>query len=288
MAKRIEISPEQRKQCLELHEQHWPNTKIGKRVGLDRRVVKKVVLEAEEARRFQEMSNARRDVAGAYLKEHIQLLEDVSRCLLELTLPPILKSKLGDLVTDVRTEMRVYLVNTKVKWRLITTMGHQIEEDYSDSSRTVVLRTIDREIESAIGGLEGHIPKLREWIRTWEKIAGSYNEKLQELLGKSGVASNLGIPEELIESGILSAVKIISEKGINEKEPIPRYSPAHKGSIDPGEQLLQIAEIRQQMKGLLPLVNDLNEMYRQLEDILSPSQLRRQLMISRCKDCPVP
>ncbi len=287
MAKRIEVSPEQMRMCLELHERHMPYTKIEEKVGLDRRKVKVVILEAEKARRFEAVVNARRDVAGAFLQEHIEHIKFVSQELLELTLPPDFRSALDYLVTDLTSEMHTKLSNYKLRWSLIPVMGHTVEEDYPDTTKVVVSRSTSRDIEDSIQGLKEHLPSLAKLISRWESTAVSYN-KLQEILRKHCEEENLGIEKERIKSGILSVIKIASEKGISDEEPTEYYSPKQKENIELGRKLLQIRKIRQEMKALLPLLNDLKDMYTQLEDMLSPSQLNKRLIISHCKFCPVP
>jgi hypothetical protein len=288
MARKIEVSAEQRAKILELHGRDVANLEIGKRVGIDRRKVKAIILEAEAARDFEAVANARRDVAGALLREHIKNVGDVRQELLELTLPPTLRNKLDTLVINLAPAMHTKLTETKIASGLLLMEGHTVKVDNLNATQVVIFRTARREIKNAIEGLNQHVPELGPLFTRWEHSANSYNHKVQEFLNKHENDARLGITKEELRLAFLHALKIVSEKGISDEEFMMSYSSTQKAKMPLGERLLQINQIRQELKALLPIINDLKKIYAQLEELLSPAQLNKKLLISHCKYCPVP
>jgi len=288
MARKTEVSAEKRAEILELHGRDLANLEIGKRVGIDRRKVKTIIKEAENTRDFEAVANARRDIAGILLRQHIANIEEVRQELLELTLPPNLRNKLDILVVNLASAMRTKLTDSKIALDLLLMEGRIVKVNDLNATQVVKFRTARREIENAVDGLKEHIPELGPLINRWEQVANSYNIKLQEFLNKHKNEEFFEIKKDRIEPAILSAIKIASEKGISDEDSIVSSSPEQLKKMSSGEKLLLNREIRQELKALLPIIYDLKHIYVQVEELLSPAQLNKKLLISRCKHCPVP
>ena len=291
MGAKADISKETKEKCLELYALVWPYTKIATCVGLERRQVAKIIKQHEEAERLREAARARRDLAAAYLKEHIEGIQMAGFHLLELTLPPYLRSSLICLPTDLESELQSWLEGTfLLKKGYIPVMGHTVERDYPETRRLVDARVAKREAAESIQSLKEHLPSLWQCVDKWNRTAERYNTEMTELVREvRQLATDLGISNQQIEPGIQAVMGRIHENGaLNDEAPLPVEFDRRGGSTQLARQILKTIPIRQRLKRLTPCLHELDNIFRQTEEILSPSTLRRALITGHCRLCPVP
>jgi hypothetical protein len=103
------------------------------------------------------------------------------------------------------------------------------------------------------------------------------------------LATDLGISNQQIELGIQAVMGRIHENGaLNDEAPLPVEFDRRGGSTQLARQILKTIPIRQRLKRLTPCLHELDNIFRQTEEILSPSTLRRALITGHCRLCPVP
>lgn len=291
MGRKTEVSIEKAQRCLELRRQGWPYAKVGREVNLDRRVVARVVEEQEKAKRLQEVASARREVAGAYLREHIQSIEAACHHLLELALPPYLRSELAYATTNVEGELLSWL---KEQFFLskgyIPVMGHTIQQDYPEGRRLVDACVADREAKETIQALREHLPSVWPLVDEWERLAGRYNAELRKSLTElERLGSGIGISPKFVKQGMQEAIKLIHKSGLfNDEEPLAQHFGEVKKPVEAAGRILQSPAARQEMKRLAPYLNELGHIFNRLQEMLSPSHLRKSLIAGHCNFCPVP
>ena len=142
----------------------------------------------------------------------------------------------------------------------------------------------------SIQALKEHLPSLWQCVDKWNRTAERYNTEMTELVREvRQLATDLGISNQQIEPGIQAVMGRIHENGaLNDEAPLPVEFDRRGGSTQLARQILKTIPIRQRLKRLTPCLHELDNIFRQTEEILSPSTLRRALITGHCRLCPVP
>ncbi|MBM3119600.1 MAG: hypothetical protein FJ006_08670 [Chloroflexi bacterium] len=297
MRKRIEVPLDKVKKCIELHSDGWNFTKIGKEVGLDRRIVAKIVRSRQEAERLEQVAAARRDIAASYFRKHIEDIEVARRYLLEIIAPPSMRIGIHCLTTNVAEELLSLLNKLFVARRrhnfFSVYRDFMIEDEIAMTEphqRILYTRTGEREAKETLEGLKEHLPPLWPKVKAWEQAAERYNarlgnefEELKELAGKLGIESSVKV------SAIGAALKLILDEGYPSEE--EEFSPAEYRSnlvVGMGDRLRRIPLLQRCLNILVSSWCELEQTFEEIENMISPSQLHKALITSHCQFCPVP
>lgn len=294
MPRKFEVSSEQAQRWVELHRQGWSYSKIGRKEGVPRRVVSRVIRQLEEAQRLEEAAGARRDVAAGYLREHFQRLEVGGRFLLQLLAPPTLK----DTLAPEFSELEMALHGRLKEW-LMGKMGYGVllpasrksvaEVGQPEHQRQLDERVAEQQARAILEGLKEHLPGLWPLVKRLTSTANEYRMDW-ERLQVGGVTA--GLSPSLADSAIERAVKLMG------KQAQPRTAPERAPSnvrdeeqteiLNTAQRLLQSKPIKQQLHDLASKLGEWQKLFEQLEEMLGPHQLRRTLVTTRCRFCPVP
>ena len=278
MAKKIEISQEIIKRCVEMRSQFWGYSRIGRELGIDRRKAADIIHDHEKAKILRDIGSVRRDVAGAYFKQHIEYLSQLSGQLLGLTLPPRLREDLNQLPEDIWFELQ--------KWA----EKFFVPKDYLRSTPSLNDYIVRITAEIRVNSLKSHIPALLPLIKEWKLEAKGYNSKFQDvvlelknLLGKQEIQSDLIEPGLLTTFGLLSEQKLVLKDEYTDRPLTNVESPN-----DVAYRLSQNGEARRLLKSLNPHLVDLERCFKKIASVLSPDRLPMELMLKECEICAIP
>ncbi len=282
MGKKIELTTEQLQRCYELHAKRLPYSKIGKELHVDRRIIAKIIKAREQTERLSRLADARRDVAAAYFKEHINNLELLSHYLLELTIPPQLRNI--PLLTSIDLEASLF---TKFKDSAFARKGmdHSLEEGSLVEARFVDMRIAENEAREILQAHKEHFPFCWQKIPQWEKLATQYNSAFDEL---EKLSKTVQIPQSFIRSAVFTVVKTMQAEDLNPEQPMKMQLSAPKTSKQATINLLNHKLARQSLLLLIQSKSGFDDVFKQLESILSPYQQRSTILATHCKFCPVP
>lgn len=277
MPKKIEISQEIIKRCIEMHSQLWGYSRIGRELGIDRRKVANIIRDHKKAENLRDIGSVRRDVAGAYFKQHIEYLSQLSGQLLGLTLPPRLREDLNRLPEDIWFELQ--------KWA----EKFFVPKDYFRSTPSLNDYIVRITAEIKVNSLKSHIPSLSRLIKEWELAAKGYNSKFQDVVPKlKKLSESQGIQSDLIEPGLLTTFKLLSEQVLTLKDELADHLLVDvKSSNDVAHRLSQSGEARQLLKSLLPHLVELERCFKKIASVLSPDRLPMELMLEECEICAI-
>lgn len=278
MPKKIEISQEIIKSCIEMHSQLWGYSRIGRELGIDRRKVADIIRNHEKAKILRDIGSARRDVAGAYFKQHIEKLGRMGKQLLGLTLPPRLRDDLTPVPEDVWFELQ--------KWAEY----FFIDEGYLQNTPSLNDYIVRVTAEIRVNSLKSHIPSLLPLIKEWELKAKGYNSTFQDGVPElKKLSESLGIRSDLIEPGLLTTFGLLSEQVLILKDELAdRPLVDVKSSNDVAHRLSQSGEAIRQLKSLLPHLVELERCFKKIASVLSPDRLPMELMLEECEICAIP
>jgi CRISPR/Cas system-associated exonuclease Cas4 (RecB family) len=99
-------------------------------------------------------------------------------------------------------------------------------------------------------------------------------------------ARDMGIAEALLESGLAKGLDLIIR--YQEEESLPRAPAKFETASDVGLWLFQNPGTRESLELFHPYREQLETAYAELEDMLSPWELRKALLARQCKYCPLP
>lgn len=282
MVKKIELTAEQIQRCFELHAKRLPYSKIGEELHVDRRIVAKIIKAKDQSERLGRLADARRDVAAGYFKEHISNLELLSRYLLELTIPPQLRNI--PLLTAVDLEVALF---TKFKGISFSRKGmdHSLEEGSLEGAKLIDMRIAEKEARETIQAHKEHFPVCWQKIRQWEKLATQYNSAFDELEKLSKI---IQISPSLIRSAVFTLVKAIQAEDVDPEQPMKTRLSIPETSKKAATKLLNHPLARRSLLLLLQSKSGFEDVFKQLETILSPYQQHSTILATHCKFCPVP
>jgi hypothetical protein len=296
MPKQIKFSLDQAKKCIELRRSGWNYTQIGKEVGLGRRIVARIIKSQQEAERLEQVASARRDIAGHYFKKHIEDIEVARRYLLQIVAPPSMRFGLDGLTTNVAEELLSLLNN-----HFMSRVGYNLSVDFKKEitaaewhepghKRVLDMRNVEREAIETLEGLKEHLPALWSKVNAWEQAAERYNARLKEQLDElKKLAGNLSIPRDIVGAAIPAALKLISEKGFpSEKEEFSETKYRLNFVAEAAQHLRRASLTRRCLNILVSSWREVERAFDEIENMISPSQLHRALIISHCQFCPIP
>ncbi|TET41620.1 MAG: hypothetical protein E3J60_04260 [Dehalococcoidia bacterium] len=320
--RRYEVSDKTAYRWCERHRRGDSFRKIGLDEGYERRFVARVVRQYDRQQHLQEGAVTLRDVGAGFLREHLSALERAAQHILELTIPPSIWGQLCFYLTDKgRAEVEAWQKAVRAAHpgfgNTESLLIEMIERDYTHS-RTISnapsvigvhtasgavteypvdelvpivlpvaerldIRRARRQAKAIIEALRQHLPDLWKHMNGWEQAALKYETTLMSLVGK---ARDMGIAEALLESGLAKGLDLISR--YQEEENLPRAPTKFETAADVALWLFQNPRTRESLELFHQYRQQLETAYAELEDMLSPWELRKALLARQCKYCPLP
>ncbi len=320
--RRYEVSDETAYRWCERHRRGDSFRKIGFDDGYERRFVAKVVRQYNRQQHLQEGAVTLKDVGAGFLREHLSALEKAAEDILTLTIPPSIhgdqlffladkgrveveawqkavqaahpglgntESFLVDLIERDYTRLTT-VSNTPVSLRVHTASGVGTDYPLVDVVPVVLplterlnIRRARRQAKAIIEALRQHLPELWQHMNKWEQATLKYETTLMKLVGQ---ARDRGIAEALLESGLTKGLDFVSRS--QEEESLPRPPTKFETASEVGLWLFQNPRTRESLELLNQYRKELETGYTELEDLLSPWELRKALLARQCKYCPLP
>ncbi len=289
MAKRIELTPEQLQRSLELLDRRCSFSAIGRELKIDRRIIAKVVAEREQAQRWQELAGARRDVAAKYLDIHVADLENLSRDLLELTIPPDLKSKNTSVETHIE-EVLARKTEEHLRGRVtrIPVMGHTVEQDYPEETLLVDARLFRRQARELIEAHQEHFPSVWLILTERQNLGVKYNAALKQFTEEfERACENAKIPLDLRKP----AEQELMKRPVPDSDEDQFFVKRSSTVLTPeqaADQLMNGHILKPALKSLVQYRGSLQRLFERLEDDLTPGRQHTTILTGHCRYCPVP
>ena len=281
---RHEVSEVRKASMIERHQRGDSFSKIGRDLGIDRRVVARITREDEE-RQSGRLAVRRNELAQLF-HEHRGAMEKVATILLELTASPSLRGSLIPGDPDVESAL-----DAKLPWQFESPeflLGGEPPETVAekDLKQRVKWRLGLHKGKAAFQGLREHIPMLEAEIGRWKQVAASYEESWNQLQEQ---AAGNNVSPDSIEASVKLALERIS--AFDQEDGIPHFRKP-VAATDRVEEFANILLQRPANKRLLKIfsqkLNELNAAYDKLEETLSAPRLDNDLVTGHCRYCPVP
>ena len=251
--------------------------------GYDRRFVAKVVNEFDRQHQLQEGVTTLREARVAFLRQHLQMLEEAALELLELAARPVMLWPLGLPSPGVRMPLSKPNIESDLLQKISALL---LAETQSRGSDWFKQHMAQREAKVLVKDLKEHLPSLWEQVEIWEQQATKKQRSCKELIKH---LKDKKIPQGLFESGLKEGLRVLSNSDNSEEnESLPRLPDKLKVPQDVGQWLYHTPSPRKSLETLRSSRNALTTVYSQLEDILIPSKLRQTLLERRCSHCPLP
>lgn len=264
-------------------------SKIGRDLGIDRRVVAKIFREDEERQSGQAV--IRPGALTELFHEHREGMETVATALLQLTASPLLRGSL--LPREPNIKQALYPLNPKLPalakflktWPLTVMGKEEAEKTDLELWQAVEWRLARRRLNAAFEGLLEHISGLKEQIAKWEEVAAGYNEIWKQLEKQ---ATSNGVPPDLVEASVKRAVEGLATFTGEEILLRPKRTKPAAGVDQFADILLQRPDSRRLLQVFSQKLGEINAVYQELEEMLGPPQLDNALVVGHCRYCPVP
>lgn len=284
-----QISEEKKALIIERRNRGESFSKIGRDLGIDRRVVAK--FSREDEKRRKEQAVIRPGVLTELFHEHREAMETVATALLQLTASPLLRGSLLPGEPDIKQAL--YPLNPKLPalarflktWPLPVMGKGEAKEADLELWRAVEQRLARSRLNAAFEGLLEHISGLWEQIAKWKEIAGSYKEAWEQL--EKQAISN-GVPPDLVEASVKRAIEELATFAEEERILRPKRTKPAAGVDRFADILLLRPDSRRLLQVFSQKLDELNAAYEGLEEMLSPPGLDHALVAGYCKHCPVP
>lgn len=279
-----EVSEEKRALIIERHKREDGFSKIGRDLGIDRRIVARIVREDEE-RQTGQVAVRRTELARVF-HEHQDAMKEVARTILELAASPLVRGSLLPVETKIESAL-AHRPEEESRQLYARLPGmSEAEESQIELKEAVARRLALRRWKAAIQGLKEHIPVLENVIRKWEEAAAEYKEAWDQL--KQRVTSD-GVSPEQIEPSVNRALQQMPET--DREDWLPTFRQPAATNDRAGEFaniLLQKPANRRLLKMFSQKLNKLDTAYEKLEETLGTPQLDNALVKGHCEYCPVP
>ena len=255
--------------------------KIALDEGYDRRFVAKVVNEFDRQHQLQEGVTTLREARVAFLRQHLQMLEEAALELLELAARPVMLWPLC--LPPPNVPMPVSKPNMKLDLpQRISSRLSLLTEAPPRSSGWFRQHIADREARVIVEDLKEHLPSLWERVKMWELIALRKQENCKKLVK---YLKNKRISENLFESGLKEGLRLCRSQEIEDLPPLPDKLETPQ---DVGLWLFRSDSTRESLEILRRSLDELSDVYSGLEDMLIPSKLRQTLLERKCSHCLLP
>lgn len=257
-------------------------SKIGEELSIDRRVVAKAVRHFNDKRSGR--ATIRSDALIEVWREHLDDMKKAAVVIVELTASPSLRDSLLPSEPDVESRLMAQRPTEFVPQYNVATMGKSLPTESEFKSR-VELRLAQRRYEAAIRGLKEHIPVLEDKVKEWQQSAMTYKESWDQLRQK---AISIDIPDDQIEPSVKLALKRPPAWGEEEDlSYLRRAATITNGPDNLATILLRRPATKRPMQVFWQARNALEAICKELEVMLSPPQLMKDLVTNRCQYCPV-
>ena len=300
--RRYEVSDKTAYRWCERHRRGDSFRKIGLDEGYDRRFVARVVRQYDRQLHLQEGDATLRDVRAGFLREHLRALEEAAEHILELTAGPSvwgqlclssgnIESVLIEVTEREHTPTRCIRKDIASSTIRVPTVSGTITEYPVNQLAPFVLqfaerldkRKARREAKAIIEALKQHLPDLWKQVEEWQQVALGYETTWRKLVEQ---ARDMGIAEDLLESGLEKGLDFISRS--QEEDSLPRAPTKFETASDVGLWLFQNPRTRESLELFHKYREQWEAAYAELEDMLSPFELRKALLARQCKYCPLP
>lgn len=296
MSPRHKRVPEEKvREWRRLHRDGWDYTAIARENGVDRRLVAKRIREYEQREMMRLDDSARRELAVKKLEEHFQDLELAARYLWRLSVSPTRTGSLRPYQDDGSLRLPHLLPALKLELRQLFLIRWGYGFHLLPDGKSPVWRPQDpapepdesmarREAENLIAGLNEHFPKISSLIDEWIQAAQHYREtwlKLENLVVGQGFSS-VEVPKAIEKLLLL----VNEEKLADDLNEWQTKSDSEDGGLDESFWFMyRSGEVRHRIAELAEYLRRLESVSTKLEEILSPGQIRNELLKTRCKYC---
>lgn len=300
--RKYEVSDKIAYRWCERHRRGDSFRKIGLDEGYDRRFVARVVRRYDRQEHLEEGAVTLRDVRVGFLREHLRDLERAAGHILELTAGPsvwgqliISSGNIESVLIDMTEQEHIPYGSVTDRQASRVIMEHTppgtITQESANQLAPVVLqfaerlgkRRARREAKAIIEALKQHLPDLWKQVEGWQQVALGYETTWRQLVEQ---ARDMGIAEDLLESGLQKGLDFISRS--QEEDSLPRAPTKFETASDVGLWLFQNPRTRESLELFYQYREQWETAYAELEDMLSPFELRKALLARQCKYCPLP
>lgn len=286
---------------LKLHKAGMNYTQISNTTNIERRKVANIIRDMDKEDRLRDLSSARRDVAGEYLKEHFKDLEAASFFLVGITTPDYWVIKLKSIPTDIESELIDYLKSSSFKPGAVQMYGMSrlAVPPYSDIESKLpetptddyylMMQMVNPILAAKLAkgimiGLQQHVPSLWPLIKQWEDKSKDYNNVLEEVLPRlRNIASELKIKPNQIDRAIKTAINVFWPEEYDDELSFPKIESQNKAT----DILLGRNQVIRQLKILRYPLSELGDINSKLLDVVNPGNLQKILIAGSCDYCPV-
>lgn len=279
-----EVPEEKRALIIERYKREDGFSKIGRDLGIDRRIVARIVREDEE-RQSGQVAVRRTELARVF-HEHQDAMKEVSRTILELAASPPIRGNLLPVEPKIEPVLIRRLEDEPRQVYARLPGMSEAEEAQIELKEAVEQRLALRRQKAAIQGLKEHIPVLENGIRKWEEAATEYKEAWDQLKQR---AISDGVPPEQTELSVRRALQQMPEP--DREDWLPSFREPAITNDKVGEFaniLLHKPANRRLLKMFFQKLNQLDAAYENLEETLGTPQLDNALVRGHCQYCPVP
>lgn len=260
---------------------------------VERRLVARVVRNLDRQKHLEEGAATRREIRAGFLKKHLQDLQMAAKSLLEITAPPSLQGSMcvnysepdSELVQRMRIELYLQTMADTADTAEVGLIFTRDEASQAEQRLRLQLRLhmAERETKAIIADLKEHLPQLPGLLKQWHQVATEYAETWRTLAKQ---AHDMGTVRELFESGLRAGLESMSK--FKEEENLPPLPRKLETASNVGQWLFQNYATRECLELFPERLENLEAIYAQLEEMLSPFELRKTLLGRQCKHCPLP
>ena len=300
--RRYEVSDKTAYRWCQRHRRGDSFRKIGLDEGYDRRFIARVVRKYDRQQHLQEGAVTLRDVRAGFLREHLEALQRAAEHILELAAGPSvwgrlclssgnIESVLIEVTEREHTPSRYIRKDIASSTIRLPNVSGTITEYPANQLAPFALQFVERldkrrarrEAKAIIEALKQHLPDLWNQVERWEQVALRYETTWRKLVEQ---ARDMGIAEDLLESSLEKGLDFISRS--QEEESLSRAPTKLETASDVGLWLLQNPGTRESLELFRQYREQWEAAYAELEDMLSPWELRKALLARQCKYCPLP
>lgn len=293
--KRMRVPEEQVERWCKLYRDGWDYKAIAREYGVDRRLVAKRIRDYHQRESVSLDEIARRELAVKALEEHFEDLELAARYLWRLGVSPTRTGSLRpyhadysprfpDLLSALSQELRtVFLARWGYGFRLLPDGKAPLWKPHEPAPEPEE-SIARREAENLITGLKEHFPKLSALTDEWGQTAQHYREtwfRLENLVVGQGFSS-VEVPKAIEKLLRLAKLGKLAD---DLSEAQTKQDSGNDGLDKPVGFMYRSGEVRDKIDALTDSLRRLDSVSNQLEQILSPGQIRNGLLKSRCTYC---
>lgn len=260
-------------------------SKIGRDYKIDRRVVARVVQSVEEKQSDRLL--IRRDMLSRLFKSHLDDMEQAAAILLLLTAAPSLTGRLLPSYIEIEPGLVATLRSKFVPVEPGLPVAMNVaDKTWAEVKERVQEHIANRRAMATVEGLRQHITGLWLQVKKWEEVANECHQSWNELMKQ---ATGVGIQVDSVELSVNAAFELMStgNQYTEEAELLRPFKQRLDSPSDVAERLLYSPATRHDLSILRSRLDELEDIYSELEAMLISPQLQKSLITGHCQYCPV-